>query len=288
MITVFTPTYNRKDELKKLYKSLLNQNFKDFEWLIVDDGSEDGTEEAIKNFINENKININYYKQANQGKSVAHNKGVELAKGEFFVGIDSDDIFMTDALEKIYKYFEVIKDKNEICGICFLNCKKENNQIIGSEFPKNKMIDNYYNIYHKHKVTGDKEMVFKTNILKDYLFPIYENEKFVPEALLFNRICRKYSFLCINEPVIYKEYLDKGYTSNYFNLAKKNPKGQMIYYRELYDLEPTNYNVAAYDMYSIYAKYGFLKTIRNHPAKIKCIFLYIPAYIKYLQKEKKK
>ena len=58
MITVFTPTYNRKDELKKLYKSLLNQNFKDFEWLIVDDGSEDGTEEAIKNFINENKIII--------------------------------------------------------------------------------------------------------------------------------------------------------------------------------------------------------------------------------------
>ena len=173
MIAVFTPTYNRKDELKKLYKSLLNQNFKDFEWLIVDDGSEDGTEEAIKNFINENKININYYKQANQGKSVAHNKGVELAKGEFFVGIDSDDIFMTDALEKIYKYFEVIKDKNEICGICFLNCKKENNQIIGSEFPKNKMIDNYYNIYHKHKVTGDKEMVFKNNILKDYLFKIY-------------------------------------------------------------------------------------------------------------------
>lgn len=100
MITVFTPTYNRKDELINLYKSLLEQEFKDFEWVIVDDGSKDNTEETVKNFIKENKIKINYYKQENKGKSLAHNKGVELAQGEYFVGIDSDDIFAQDALKK--------------------------------------------------------------------------------------------------------------------------------------------------------------------------------------------
>lgn len=288
MITVFTPTYNRKDELKNLYASLLNQEFKDFEWVIVDDGSKDGTEEIVKDFINENKIRINYHKQANKGKSMAHNKGVEIAKGEFFIGIDSDDIFTQDALKKIHKYFEIIKEKSDICGICFLNYKKDTNQIIGNEFPQDEMVDTYYNLYHKHKITGDKEMVFKTKVLREFPFPIYENEKFVPEALVFNRICQKYSFLCINEPVIYKKYLDEGYSANYFDLAKKNPRGQMTYYKELYDLEPTNYNIAAYNMYSIYAKYGFIKTIKEHPAKIKCLAMYIPAYIKYLQKERKK
>lgn len=288
MITVFTPTYNRKNELINLYKSLLEQEFKDFEWVIVDDGSKDNTEETVKNFIKENKIKINYYKQENKGKSLAHNKGVELAQGEYFVGIDSDDIFTQDALKKIHKYFEIIKEKSDICGICFLNYKKDTNQIIGNEFPQDEMVDTYYNLYHKHKITGDKEMVFKTKVLKEFPFPIYENEKFVPEALVFNRICKKYSFLCINEPVIYKKYLIEGYSANYFNLAKKNPRGQMTYYKELYDLEPTNYNIAAYNMYSIYAKYGFIKTIKEHPAKIKCLAMYIPAYIKYLQKERKK
>lgn len=288
MITVFTPAYNRKNELIDLYKSLLEQEYKDFEWVIVDDGSNDGTEDVVKDFINENKIKINYYKQANKGKSMAHNKGITLAKGDVFVGIDSDDFFMPDALKKIQKYYEVIKNKKDIGGICFLNYKKGSNEIIGSKFPQDEMVDTYYNLYHKHKVTGDKELVFKTDVFREFPFPLYENEKFVPESLLFNRICKKYSLLCVNEPVIYKQYLDEGYSANYFNLAKKNPMGQMNFYKELYELEPTMYNVAAYIMYSIYAKNGIRKTIKEHPAKWKCLIMYVPAYIKYLQKEKNK
>lgn len=77
MITVFTPTYNRCDTLKRLYKSLLNQNCKDFCWLIVDDGSADDTQKLVSKWIDENKISIRYYRQENQGKPAAHNKGVE-------------------------------------------------------------------------------------------------------------------------------------------------------------------------------------------------------------------
>ena len=285
MITVFTPAYNRKNELINLYNSLLKQDFKNFEWLIVDDGSTDDTESLINQLKNENKIQINYYKQVNSGKSSAHNKGVELAKGEFFVGIDSDDIFVENVLGKINEYFEQIKQEEDICGLCFLNYKQGTTQIIGNMFPKNKLKDTYYNIYHKHNITGDKEMVFKTKILKEFLFPIYENEKFVPESLLFNRICQKYKFMCINEPVISKKYTDEGYSANYFNLAKQNPKAHMVYYKELFELEPSNYNIAAYNMYAIYAKNGLLKTIKEHPSKFKSLILYVPAYIKYLQKE---
>ena len=162
------------------------------------------------------------------------------------------------------------------------------NEIIGSKFPQNEMVDTYHNLYNKHKVTGDKKMVFKTSVLREFFFPVYENEKFVPEALLFNRICKKYKLLCVNEPVIQVEYLADGYSANYFELAKKNPRAQMQYYKELWDLDKSNYNIAAFDLYAIYAKYGIIKAIKDHPAKFRALIMFIPAYIKYWQKELKK
>lgn len=288
MITVFTPTYNRKEELKNLYKSLIKQEYKDFEWVIVDDGSTDGTKEVVESLIKENKIKMNYFKQENKGKSLAHNKGVELAKGEFFVGIDSDDYLTEDALSTVALYLEKIKSKKEICGLGFLNYKMGTNEIIGSKFPKDEMEETYYNIYNKFNVTGDKELTFKTDIIKQFSFPEIKGEKFVPESLLFNRISKKYKFLFINKAIIYKKYLEEGYSNNYFELAKKNPIANMLYYKELYELDKKMYNIAAYDMYAIYAKYGLVRTIKEHPAKLKCLIMYIPAYIKYLQKELKK
>ena len=98
MITVFTPTYNRGNLLKRLYDSLCNQSFKDFEWLIVDDGSKDDTETVIANFIAQQKLVINYLKQENGGKHRAINKGVKEAKGEYFFIADSDDRLPKEAL----------------------------------------------------------------------------------------------------------------------------------------------------------------------------------------------
>lgn len=285
MITVFTPTYNRKEELKRLYKSLLEQEYKDFEWVIVDDGSTDGTEELVKEFIRENLIKINYFKQENQGKSLAHNKGVELAKGEYFVGIDSDDYFTSDALKIVAHYQKKIEDNNEICGLGFLNYKMNTDDIIGDKFPEDEFEETYYNIYNKYKITGDKELTFKTDIIRKFPFPEIENEKFVPESLLFNRISKKYKFLFVNKAIIQKKYLEDGYSNNYFELMKKNPRANMLYYKELYEFNKSLYNVAAYNMYAMYSKYGFINTIKEHPSKFKALIMYIPAYIKYLQKK---
>lgn len=285
MITVFTPTYNRKEELKRLYKSLVDQEYKDFEWVIVDDGSTDNTENVVKEFIKENLIKINYFKQENQGKSLAHNKGVELAKGDYFVGIDSDDYFTNDALKTVAYYLEKIENNNEICGLGFLNYKMNTDNIIGSKFPEDEFEETYYNIYNKYNVQGDKELTFKTDIIKKFPFPKIENEKFVPESLVFNRISKEYKFLFINKAIIHKKYLDEGYSNNYFELMKKNPKANMLYYKELYEFNKSLYNVAAYNMYAMYSKYGFFKTIKEHPSKIKALVMYIPAYIKYLQKK---
>lgn len=285
MITVFTPTYNRKEELKRLYKSLLEQEYKDFEWVIVDDGSTDNTEEVVKEFIKEDLIRINYFKQKNQGKSIAHNKGVELAKGDYFVGIDSDDYFTSNALKIVAYYWKKIKNNDEICGLGFLNYKMNSTEFIGTEFPQDEFEETYYNIYNKYKITGDKELTFKTNVITEFPFPQIDNEKFVPESLVFNRISKKYKFLFINKAIIYKKYLEDGYSNNYFELMKKNPRANMLYYKELYEFNNSLYNVAAYDMYGMYSKYGFINTIKEHPSKIKALIMYLPAYIKYLQKK---
>ncbi len=69
--TIFTPTYNRKELLTNLYESLKNQTYKDFEWIIVDDGSSDGTELSVRQFLDEKILNIKYFYKENGGKTTS-------------------------------------------------------------------------------------------------------------------------------------------------------------------------------------------------------------------------
>ena len=94
LVTVFTPVYNRKNLIGNLYQSLLSQTYKNFEWIIVDDGSTDDIDEIIKSYQNEDRILIRFIKQENGGKHRAINNGVLHAKGELFYIVDSDDYLM--------------------------------------------------------------------------------------------------------------------------------------------------------------------------------------------------
>jgi len=110
VFTIFTPSYNRELTLRRCYDSLVRQTFKNFEWLIVDDGSTDGTESLVQSLISENVIDIKYFKQTNSGKHIAINKGASLADGEFFLILDSDDMLTPDCLETLIKYYDGIAD----------------------------------------------------------------------------------------------------------------------------------------------------------------------------------
>lgn len=280
MITVFTPSYNRKNELKNLYNSLLNQNNNNFEWLIVDDGSTDNTKEYINDLKKDKKIKINYIYKKNGGKQSAYNMGLDKAQGDIFLCIDSDDILKENILSKVELDFKKINKENHIAGVMYIqgyiNNKKE---VIGTKFKEDNMIETYYNIYNKHKVTGDKLIVLKTEVAKEFYFPIIEGEKFVPEALIFNRISQKYKLLCKNTIAAYKEYLDNGYSNNYFSLVKRNPNGNALYYKEAYEFRTSLYNIYGYLLFSIYANKPLKNIIKEHPAKIKTTLAYIPVLI---------
>ena len=120
--TVFTPTFNRKELLEKLYKSLQKQTFKDFEWLIVDDGSDDGTKEKVEEFLNEKKLDIKYYFKENGGKQRAYNFATDKANGELFICLDSDDEYVENGLETILKYWKKYEKNRCTCTYCKSSC----------------------------------------------------------------------------------------------------------------------------------------------------------------------
>ncbi len=280
MITVFTPSYNRQKELDLLYKSLLKQEYKNFEWLIVDDGSTDNTRKNIAKLQKDNRININYVYKENGGKQSAYNMGLEKAKGDIFLCIDSDDILCDNILEKIAYDFDKIKNDKSIGGIAYIQSYiSDSKKIIGTKFPKDDALENYFDIYHKLNVKGDKLIVLKTEVAREFKFPIYPGEKFVPEALIFNRISLKYKFKCRNVVAASKEYLENGYSNNYFNLVKKNPIGNMQYFKEIYNLEKSIYNIYGYILFGIYGKVKLKKMLEGHPNKVLVLIMFIPVYI---------
>ena len=100
-VTVLTPTYNRGHLLGKLYDSLCRQTDKSFQWLIIDDGSVDNTEDVVKNFCAMNVLSIEYHKKNNGGKHTALNYSHSYIKGGYVVIVDSDDYLLPCAIEEI-------------------------------------------------------------------------------------------------------------------------------------------------------------------------------------------
>ena len=89
-VSICIPTFNRKDYLKQTLDSVLAQTYKDYEIILVDDGSTDSTGEMVKTY----DYPIRYYRQENKGEAASRNRLIELARGQFVTFLDSDDLLM--------------------------------------------------------------------------------------------------------------------------------------------------------------------------------------------------
>lgn len=236
MITVLTPTYNRASLLINLYQSLIKQDFGEFEWVIVDDGSVDATTDIVDQFIQERQIVITYIKQANGGKHRALNRGVKEAKGELVLIVDSDDSLPINSLSIIYSHYLDIKDNSSIGGVCGLMAHHDGT-IIGERKICSSMNLSSIEMRYKYGFVGDVCEVFKTEILREFPFPEIENEKFCPEALVWNRIATKYKLHYFNEVIYYRDYLDGGLTSKIVRIRMNSPIASMICYAEMNQLD---------------------------------------------------
>lgn len=293
-ISILTPTYNRKKLLKRLYTSLLeNSKYEvDIEWLIMDDGSTDNTKEIVKEFIKENKIKIKYYKQENQGKMSAINKLVTEATGDLIIDCDSDDYFTHNAFEIIKEEYNKYKNEENIYGLCFLKYDQNNNNM-GNEFKNIKTT--MFDLYFKEGETGEKAIVFFSNIRKKYKHELEHNERFVTEARMYHKMDEKYKIICINKPVMICEYQEEGYTKNIEKQFKENPYGYYEYFKEILqrDMKGVNfkkrlYVIKHYILFSYLVKKYNFKIINGVTNKIVYFLLIIPGILKSISFRNKK
>lgn len=266
LITIFTPAYNRAKLLTRLYESLIVQTLQDFEWVIVDDGSLDNTENTVKEFIEESKITIVYFKQENSGKHIAINKGVNLAKGELFFIVDSDDFLPRNALEIIIEKYNSYKNIEDIAGVCGRKGFSKD-KVIGNNSVNNDIFCNSLDIRYKHNVKGDLSEVIKTDVLRQFPFPKINDEKFLTEGLVWFRIAKKYKFLFFSDIVYIAEYQDDGLSKASFNIRKCSPEGAILFYKELQSMPiPIIQKIRAninYWRFARYSKRSFTSLIKD-------------------------
>ena len=215
MITVFTPTYNRGPLLNRLYKSLGKQRYKDFEWIIVDDGSTDDTQNIVSSLI------------------LGHDNVQDgFPEGELFFIADSDDFLPKDSLQIVHEEWSKVKHDDTFLGICGIDADL-NGKIIGSGLPKDYIDCHAWDLSPIYKVTGDLKEVFRTEVLRQFPFPEIKGEKFCPEVLVWFRMARNYKMRFLNRVIYIADYQPNGITSSITRLRMNSPIGSMLTYSEL-------------------------------------------------------
>lgn len=198
--TVFTPTANRETTLPRVFESLRAQTFRDFEWLIVDDGSTDATKDLVRGFVDEADFPIRYLRQERGNKHVATNHGVREARGRFFLTLDSDDSCVPVALERFAAAWASIPDDQRVrfAGVTAL-CSDEHGRLIGNRFPRDPTDSNALELRFRHRVGGEKWGFQRTDIMRRFPFPGEQGSPRPPEGIVWEAIGRQYQTRYINE-----------------------------------------------------------------------------------------
>ena len=237
LFTVFTATFNRAYILPKLYESLCLQSIKDFEWLIVDDGSNDETESLVTRWKKENNgFEIRYIKKENAGKPRAINLGVTLAQGKYFFMVDSDDYLLPTAVEKMSVWVNDIDTLDDYIGVGAAKGYSESRYIKGipPKTNENGYID-ATNLERKYyDLDADMCEAYRTDIFRKFPMAEWPGEKFAPEQIALNEIALAGYKLRWRPDIIYIcDYLEDGLTKGSRSLEKNNPMGYAMMYNHM-------------------------------------------------------
>ena len=231
-ISVVTATYNREKLLPKLYESLKEnyKTFKDFEWVIQDDGSVDDTKKLVSKWKKEVDFTINYHYQENAGKMAAINNAMEYVTGEIVMEIDSDDYIVPKGLKMVSDDYESLGDEN-IYGIIYKRILGKKDTTVNPEM--NGKIITLFDIHNKYGFDFDMNLTFKTDIRKQYKYELENNEKFVTEARMYYKMDQDYDGMIFKDnDLIVGEYMEDGYSKNINKMFKKYPYGYVKFYEE--------------------------------------------------------
>jgi glycosyltransferase involved in cell wall biosynthesis len=300
LITILTPTYNRAEYLPKLYQSLLAQDSDRWSWLIVDDGSTDHTPDLVQKWKEENPQKVRYLKKTNGGKHTALNLGIANISTPLTFIVDSDDTLLPCAVRTVEQYYweyEPRRTKENLCGFSFLRIN-DRGEVNAGEYAEDNTISTYAELRINAGDTGDKAEVFYTSVLKKFLFPVFYQERFLPEDAVWMAMSGEYRLVFANRKIYVCDYHDGGLTKTGRYMKVYSPLG-MMYRSAVYLNSPQLKNtkvklkmLALYQIYMRFAKrrYG-LKNKGNfeqagipslHPSILWNI-LYIPTYFVFLK-----
>jgi glycosyltransferase involved in cell wall biosynthesis len=234
LFTVFTPTYNRAHTLHRVYDSLCAQTLRDFEWIVIDDGSTDGTANLVANWVTSADFPVRYFKQEHRGKHIAHNLAVREARGQFVAPLDSDDALPPASLERISASWNTIPVSRRAgySGVGGLCCDQYG-KIIGDFFPESPLDASLRVLIYALRVRGEKWGVTRTDILRQYPFPELPGTQFVPEGLVGLQMSKNYKRRYVNEVFrVYYRFEHEEPGRNLTNRASisTNAPGRLYYY----------------------------------------------------------
>ena len=229
--TVFTQTYNRAVTLQRPYDSLCAQTFRNFEWLVVDDGSSDETPDLIETWRRKADFPVRYLRQVNLGKPSAFNLGVNQAQGELFLNLDSDDGCTPNALERLLHHWDSIPGdvKPKFSAVTAL-CQDQHGRLVGTPYPKDILDSDSIELSYKYKVKGEKFGFQRTDILKQFPFPVDPEHKFVSESVVWMAISRRYKTRFVNE-TLRTYWIDDGASDHLTTLRREVVYGRAACHR---------------------------------------------------------
>lgn len=285
-LTVFTPTYNRAHTLERLYRSLCAQTCQDFDWLVIDDGSTDGTKALIQTFIDEGQIPIRYIHKENGGLYTGYNVAYEVIETELNVCIDSDDVMPKNAVEIIIRVWKEKGDAS-FAGLIGLDCYLDSEKPIGGTFPNGLRECYLLDLYTKRIHRGDTKQVMRTDLMKRVAPMVgFPGEKNFNPIYLLLQVCDEYQLLVVNAPLCLVEYQqDDSMSRNIWRQYMDSPRS----FAKLRLLEMTlSHNTfwnrlrsaVHYVADSHCAKDG--TWFRNCPHKLLAIFAWLPGLFLFL------
>ena len=234
LVTVFTPVYNRAQSIRAVYESLCAQTNKDFEWLVINDGSTDGTAAILDDIVEKHKdvFPINYVKKENEGLSRTINRAVDLARGTLLMRLDSDDMALPEAVQLIHDYYPMIEKREDLCAVGFRSQYFDGTMVGYHPFEKDEE-SSITDFHHIHRGTGDRSEVMKLAVYKDFKYPEFDGEKFCTEGIVWNRVSQKYKVLYSPKAIYRKGFVDDSITSDIFATLKRNCQGTSLMFYEL-------------------------------------------------------
>lgn len=221
--TVITPTYNRAGLLRRCYESLTRQTCLDLEWLVVDDGSTDGTAEMVAGWARTAPFGIRLLRQPNGGKARALNRALDCDLRRFTILLDSDDALAEDAIGVLTAVIE--RAPTDCAGVIGNMHDMQTRSVIGRPVPEGIELSTGLELREQYGVRGDTVRVYRSDVLQRYRFPAFPGERFVPENVLFDPIDRRHRLAVARDPIYLCEYQPEGLTADVMRLRARNPRG---------------------------------------------------------------